>query len=73
MIKVHLTVGANRFDLEGDLAMAELVALLTAWYGTLPAAHADDTLRKLTAQLTQSTTALSHAEEADAALHTAKE
>jgi len=73
VIKVHLTVGANRFDLEGDLAMAELVALLTQWYGTLPTTHTDDTLRTLTARLSQSTTALAHAAEADAATQLTKE
>jgi hypothetical protein len=61
MIKLHLTVGPDTFDLEGDLAIAELVALVTQWYEMLPSSAADDTLRALTALLTQSTTALATA------------
>jgi hypothetical protein len=72
MISLHVTVGADSFALEGDVSMAELVALVTQWYGVLPSID-DDTLRTLTAQLSQSTTALAHAEAADAATHTTKE
>jgi hypothetical protein len=61
MMRVSIVIADNRLECDGDVAVADVLALVTQFFANLPVPLDEESLRTLTALLTQSTTALATA------------